>query len=436
MTNIAVLSDWTEAFPELLPIVEGKEVFWLNPHLHSFQEDLNLPLQKNDMEQARKFMEQYADFMQAVFPDLKATHGHLLSPLKNISNFQKLRNQISETENTGNFFLKCDSDLPVAGSIKARGGFYEVLQFAHQLAVKEGILQKDEVLDINKHNYKDLFSKYTIGVGSTGNLGMSIGIISAKLGFHVNVYMSHDAKEWKKALLRANGTHVLESDGDFGIAIAKGRKETLDNPMGYFVDDENSRQLYLGYSLAAYEIKKQLDNLNIKIDKEHPLFVYGPCGVGGSPGGVMWGLKNIYGDAFHSFLVEPTHSPSVLTGIVTGEGAKICVQDIGLDNITEADGLAVGRPSAFATGISQKLVSGIYTIEDEKLDNLLRELYQTKQIFIEPSATVGLVGPERVLQTEYLQSKNILPENITHIAWATGGSLMPQELKDNLIWGS
>ncbi len=436
MTNIAVLSDWTEAFPELLPIVEGKEVFWLNPHLHSFQEDLNLPLQKNDMEQARKFMEQYADFMQAVFPDLKATHGHLLSPLKNISNFQKLRNQISETENTGNFFLKCDSDLPVAGSIKARGGFYEVLQFAHQLAVKEGILQKDEVLDINKHNYKDLFSKYTIGVGSTGNLGMSIGIISAKLGFHVNVYMSHDAKEWKKALLRANGAHVLESDGDFGIAIAKGRKETLDNPMGYFVDDENSRQLYLGYSLAAYEIKKQLDNLNINIDKEHPLFVYGPCGVGGSPGGVMWGLKNIYGDAFHSFLVEPTHSPSVLTGIVTGEGAKICVQDIGLDNITEADGLAVGRPSAFATGISQKLVSGIYTIEDEKLDNLLRELYQTEQIFIEPSATVGLVGPERVLQTEYLQSKNILPENITHIAWATGGSLMPQELKDNLIWGS
>ncbi|HTO14679.1 MAG TPA: D-serine ammonia-lyase [Edaphocola sp.] len=436
MATAAIIENWIKAFPELLPIVEKKEVLWLNPYLKSFSNELKLPIQRNNMEETRLFMEKYASFMEQVFPELAAHNGHLLSPLKEIENFKNLRNIASNIQNTGRFFIKCDNDLPVAGSIKARGGFFEVLQFAHILAIKEGLIKENEVLDVNKHNFKTLFNKYTIGVGSTGNLGLSIGIISAQLGFHVNVYMSNDAKEWKKNLLREKGANVIESEGDFGIAIAKGRKETLENPMGYFVDDENSRQLYLGYSLGAYELKQQLDNLNIKIDKEHPLFVYSPCGVGGSPGGVLWGLKNMFGDDVHSFFVEPTHSPSVLTGIITGEGSKISVQEIGLDNITEADGLAVGRPSAFATGITQELVSGIYTIEDPILRILLKELYQTEGIFIEPSATAGLVGPERVLPSNYIPSKDINPDNITHIAWSTGGSLMPQELKNNFISGN
>lgn len=427
------IQEWINRYSALEQVIKMQPVFWLNPNLKEMNTSLSFPLTPEDMERGRLFMEKYAPYIAKAFPSTKALGGHIQSPLREISRFKDLR-KLSYGENiTGRFFLKCDNALAVAGSIKARGGFFEVLQFAHKLAVEGGFIMNDEAAQFSLPELKALFSSYTIGVGSTGNLGLSIGIISAKLGFKVNVYMSDDAKEWKKNLLRSAGANVIEEKGDFGVAIARGRKETVSNPCGYFVDDENSSKLFLGYSLAAFEIQRQLNDLGVVVDKEHPLFVYSPCGVGGSPGGVMFGLKNVYGDAAHSFFVEPTHSPAVLIGTMTGKREKVSVQDFGIDNITEADGLAVGRPSAYASSYIRKLVSGIYTIEDDVLLTLLRDLYKTEEIFIEPSSTAGLIGPGLVLQSEYIQRHGINPANITHIAWATGGSLMPEELKQELL---
>lgn len=423
--NKTAVDKLVKEVPLLDKIISLEPVVWLNPNKKNMAEMPLFPLSKDDMFSAERLWDRFMPFFIEAFPETSTTGGIIESPLVEISKMKSLLNE-DRPEIEGQLLLKCDNALPIAGSIKARGGFYEVLHYAEKLAKKSGILKEgDDYGLFATPKFREFFGQYNIGVGSTGNLGLSIGIISAKLGFNVTVYVSADAKSWKKQLLRERGATVKEFDGDFSEAILAGRQKTNADPKGYFVDDENSNELYLGYSVGALRLAEQLEKQHINVDKDHPLFVYSPCGVGGSPGGTAFGLKQIFGDNVHCFFVEPTHSPAVLTALATGEMSNISVQDIGIDNKTEADGLAVGRASNFATSISNHLISGIYTIEDEQLFSLLSQLMDAENIFLEPSATAGLIGPQIVAKTDYAQIYNLNMKNATHIAWATGGDLVP-----------
>ncbi|ANU10496.1 D-serine dehydratase [Planococcus antarcticus DSM 14505] len=431
MTMQQQLNSWVAKYPLLENIVSLKPVVWLNPKLQKKNDMSGLPVSFADMKEAELLWQRFAPYLAAEFPETAAAKGIVESPLREISGMKQQLNDHYDAKIEGKLFLKCDNELPIAGSIKARGGVYEVLHHAEKLAIDAGMLTTEQSYEqFSSDGFKHFFSRYSIGVGSTGNLGLSIGIISAKLGFQVSVYMSSDAKQWKKDLLREKGATVVEFEGDFSEAIWAGRETTLAKSDAYFVDDEKSKHLFLGYSVAAFRLKQQLDDADIPVDANHPLFVYLPCGVGGAPGGIAFGLKQVLGDAVHCFFVEPTHSPAVLIGLMTGEKEKLSVQDFGIDNVTEGDGLAVGRPSSFASGISEKTVSGIYTIEDQELFKLLTLLADSEAIFVEPSATAGLLGPLRIKASSYAETNQIPMATATHIGWSTGGALVPEEEMD------
>ena len=367
-----------------------------------------------------------------MFPD--TVNGVIESPLRYIGAMQQWLNENYDLNIPGELWMKMDSHLPVTGSVKARGGFYEVLKHAEELAIAEGLLQTtDEYTVLTQPHFTDFFSRYTIQVGSTGNLGLSIGIMSAQIGFHVIVHMSVEAKQWKKDLLREKGVQVIEYDTDYCEAVARGRENSQNNPLSYFIDDEKSIDLFLGYAVAGHRLQKQLAENGIMVDAEHPLLVYIPCGIGGAPGGITYGLKRIFGDHVHCFFTEPTQACCMLLGVATGLHDKVCVQDFGINGKTEADGLAVTRPSELVGRIVAPMLSGVATIEDARLNELMCGLYQTENIFIEPSACACFAG---LLRQEGLQRyytlKNLIPrlDSATQLVWSTGGNLVPTDVRN------
>ncbi|HEC8345896.1 TPA: D-serine ammonia-lyase [Providencia rettgeri] len=425
--------------PLVQDLIDLKQVTWFNPNSTTTQAGLPyVGLTLEDVQDAEARLTRFAPYLMKAFPETQTTQGIIESDVVAIPNMQSALETRYKTPITGEMLLKKDSHLPISGSIKARGGIYEVLTHAEKLALEAGLLSIDDNYEIlSSDKFRQFFSQYSIAVGSTGNLGMSIGIMSAKLGFSVSVHMSADARQWKKDKLRSHGVNVVEYQQDYSIAVEQGRKEAEKDPRCFFIDDENSTTLFLGYAVAGLRLKKQFVEQGIIVDNQHPLFVYLPCGVGGGPGGVAFGLKLAFGDAVHCLFAEPTHSPCMLLGVHTGLHDAISVQEIGIDNITAADGLAVGRASGFVGRAMERLIDGYYTIDDTEMYNLLSLLNQTESIKLEPSALAGMTGSVHVTQnTDYLQSKSLTPEvmaNTTHLVWATGGGMVPQDEMDKYL---
>ncbi|MFA0310140.1 D-serine ammonia-lyase [Vibrio splendidus] len=420
-------------FPLLQQLIALEEVVWFNPNVTTLERGLPyVGLSEHDIQDASLRLQRFAPYLAKAFPETHVTNGIIESELIDIPAMKLALEAHYQQPIKGRLMMKKDSHLPISGSIKARGGIYEVLTHAEKLAIEAGLLcESDDYSKLLEPEFRNFFQQYSIAVGSTGNLGMSIGIMSAKLGFTVSVHMSADARAWKKSKLREHGVNVVEYQQDYGVAVEQGRKEAEQDPRCFFIDDENSQTLFLGYSVAGQRLKQQFEQQQIIVDEQHPLFVYLPCGVGGGPGGVAFGLKMAFGDHVHCIFAESTHSPCMLLGVHTGLHDEIAVQDLGIDNLTAADGLAVGRASGFVGRAMERLLDGYYTLTDERMYQLLGELNQAEGIQLEPSALAGMLGAVHVKQNnEYLTRLQIDEStlaNATHLVWATGGGMVPEE---------
>ncbi|WP_309130812.1 D-serine ammonia-lyase [Brevibacterium sp.] len=417
---------------------------WFRPALPGTDEVMrDIAVDDSLMEAAAERFERFAPWFASAFPETAEAGGIIESPLVEAPAAKTELDELLGVELPGRLWLKRDDALPVSGSIKARGGFHEVLEYAEAVAAEYGMDPADPAT-YSSEEFQERARTHHIVVGSTGNLGLSIGILSATLGFAATVHMSADAREWKKEKLRSHGVEVIEYEGDFVAAVEAGRASAEGAPRTHFVDDEDSVSLFAGYSVAGLRLKEQLADLGVPVDAGHHLVVYLPCGIGGSPGGVTYGLKRMFGDNVHCVFVEPSTVPAMFAGVRTGLHNDIAVQDIGLSGATAADGLAVARPSRFIGPVINPLISAFATVSDDVIKAGVGILHEREGIDVEPSATAGLTIPWRAVaaasQTAGAETGAESVEDATgarvpwpldastiHLIWLTGGAMVPAE---------
>ena len=77
------------------------------------------------------------------------------------------------------------------------------------------------------------------------------------------------------------------------------------------------------------------------------------------------------------------------------------------------------------------MISGCFTVSDEKMYRLLHKMADAEGIHLEPSALAGVPGMGLVCSpagADYVEAHGVDLSRATHIAWATGGSMVPPEV--------
>lgn len=413
----------------------ARPLFWANPGWKPAAQCLDsLPLKFGDIQDAEQRLLRFAPLLVECFPELKASRGVIESKLIACPKLASWLAREDGLEGLSNVYVKADHALPVAGSIKARGGIYAVLHFAEKVARESGLLDDSrDYRQLLEPKFRTLFGEYELSVGSTGNLGLSIGIMGSALGFRVSVHMSREAKEWKKERLRKRGVNVVEYASDYTAACVEARRIASENPKIHFIDDENSVELFLGYSVALLRLKTQFAEAGIRVDAGHPVFFYLPCGVGGAPGGITFAARHVFGDAAHCCFIEPVQAPCMTVGLITGKHSDATIYDFGLTLKTDADGLAVSCPSRFVGKLMEPLLSACITLTDREMFRYLSAMHAEEGLEVEPSSSSACGGPKMLYRTDagraFLKNRGLPgnPGSATHVFWTTGGLFVPPE---------
>ena len=131
----------------------GREFLWINPGLGS---ERSCSLTQSDIDDADARLRRFAPLIESCFPETASSHGIIESPLRRIPDMM----HHCFPDVPGNLFLKMDSDLPIAGSVKARGGIYEVLVHTEELALEHGLLSgiEDDYRKLCSPEAREFFS--------------------------------------------------------------------------------------------------------------------------------------------------------------------------------------------------------------------------------------------------------------------------------------
>ena len=188
--------------------------------------------------------------------------------------------------------------------------------------------------------------------------------------------MSADAKEWKKDRLRQRGVRVIERRRPgrrrrpgAGAGRAAATSSTTSNPSCCSSATPPPRTAWRG-SWPRRAGRRRTSAVRLhplrrrRAGRHHPW----------TQGAVRRPRA----------FAEPVASPCMLVQLAAGMQTPTSVYDLGLDNRTEADGLAVGQASELVASLMTPQLGGVFTVSDDELYLNLLALKDSLDAEVEP----------------------------------------------------
>jgi cysteine synthase A len=207
----------------------------------------------------------------------------------------------------------------------------------------------------------------TLCEATSGNMGISLAMLSANMGFKCKIVMPSNMSIERKQMLKYFGAELIEvEEGDFDAAIALRDQLCEENNWINFNQFHNPLNIDAHYCNTGPEIYK-----NLPYDIEPEAFILG-TGTGGTLMGAGRFLKEVYPN-IKIIAVEPLESP-VMSG---GKAGLHGIQGIG-------DG------SKFLVDLA--FVDEIITISTEESKTIAKQLAKQYGLFVGFSAAANYLA--------------------------------------------
>ncbi|MGA4817254.1 pyridoxal-phosphate dependent enzyme [Pseudomonas aeruginosa] len=284
---------------------------------------------------------------------------------------------------------KRDSHLPISGSIKARGGICEVLAPCRAPGPEHGLVGLDDYSRLAEGGLPGILRPPPDSGGLHRQPGPFPSASSApRWASRPACTCPADARQWKKDKLRAHGVTVV------GVRLRLQCRGGTGPPLSGRRCIHIRRRRKLPRPVPRLRRRRRatarpVDAAGIRVDSEHPLFVHLPCGVGGGPGGVAFGLCLAFGDAVHCLFAEPTHSPCMFLGVYTGRHEQVSRRTSASTSAPPPMAWRWGVRRASSAAPCSACSTAGHTVDDDELLRLLALLERSQGIRLEPSALAG-----------------------------------------------
>jgi threonine dehydratase len=213
--------------------------------------------------------------------------------------------------------------------------------------------------------------------GSSGNHGIAVAMLGARLGVRVTIVMAAGSNDRKAHAIRSLGARVVRVDG--GVAERDRRASDISAATGAVLVPSSDHELVVaGAGTVGLEVFEDVPDVST---------VFVPTGGGGLLAGVCLAASAL-SRPVRIVGVEPMSARRYAVSVARGAATELP------PSMTIADGLRGQRPGAVPWPIIRDRVDDLIGVTDDAVTRAL-EILRRADVGAEPSGAVALAGALR-----------------------------------------